>query len=79
MKVGKPSLGKQKDDSWMNNDSMHKKKKRIYAALPVCNIQTIVAQGAPFKRKEVQMVIVFYLLSFGQPMLEYEHMCDLLE
>ena len=45
----------------------------------MCNIQTIVAQGTPFKRKEVQMAIVFHLLFFGRPMLEYEHMHGLLE
>jgi hypothetical protein len=63
----------------LNNDLKHKKNERIYAAFHVCNIQTIVAQGAPFKRKEVQMAIVFHLLSFGRPMLEYEHMRGLLE
>jgi hypothetical protein len=78
-KIDKSSLGKRKGESWMNNDSKHKKNKRVYVALPVCNIQTIVAQGAPFKRKEVQMTIVFHLLSFGRPMLEYEHMRSLLE
>jgi hypothetical protein len=63
----------------LNNGSKHKKNERIYSALSVCNIQTIVAQGAPFKPKEVQMAIVFHLLSFGRPMLEYEHMRGLLE
>jgi hypothetical protein len=78
-KIDNPSLGKRKGDSWLNNDSKHKKNEHIYSVLPMCNIQTIVAQGAPFKRKEVQMAIVFYLLSFGWPMLKYEHMRGLLE
>jgi hypothetical protein len=63
----------------MNSESKHKKVERVYAALPVCNILTIVAQGNPPKRKEVQMAIIFHLLSFGRPMLEYEHMRSLLE
>jgi hypothetical protein len=52
-KSGKLGLGKKKGDLWMNANSKHKKAKRVYALLPVYNIQTIVAQGAPFKRKEV--------------------------
>ena len=63
----------------MNANSKHKKAERIYNSLPVCNIQTIVAQGNPPKRKEVQMAIVFHLLSYRRPMLEYEHMRGLLE
>jgi hypothetical protein len=78
-KCDKPRLGKKKGESWMNANSKHKKAERIYSSLPVCNIQTIVAQGNPPKRKEVQMTIVFHLLSFGRPMLEYEHMRGLLE
>jgi hypothetical protein len=78
-KYDKPSLGKKKGDSWMNVDSKHKKAEHVYASLHVCNIQTIIAQGVPPKRKEVQMAIVFHLLSFGRPMLEYEHMRGLLE
>jgi hypothetical protein len=78
-KCDKPRLGKKKGDSWMNANSKHKKAERIYSSLPLCNIQTIVAQGNPPKRKEVQMAIVFHLLSFGRPMLEYEHMQGLLE
>jgi hypothetical protein len=63
----------------MNFDSKYKKVERVYASLPVCNIQIIVAQGNPPKRNEVQIAIVFHLLSFGQPMLEYEHMQGLLQ
>jgi len=64
----------EKDDSWWNNDCKYKKNERIYLSLCVANIQTRVAQGALPKRKEVQMVVTFYLLSFGQPMVEYKCM-----
>jgi hypothetical protein len=63
-KCDKPRLGKKKGDSWMNANSKHKKAELICSSLLVCNIQTIVAQGNPPKRKEVQMAIVFHLLSF---------------
>ena len=78
-KVDKPSLGKKKGDSWMNTNLKHKKTKRVYVALPVCNILTIVVQDAPPKRKEVQMAIIFHLISLGRSMLEYEHIRTLLE
>jgi hypothetical protein len=76
-KRDRPSLGKKEGDSRWNYDSKHKVE-RVFAALPTNNIQTIVAQGAPPKRKEVQMAIIFHLLSFGRPMVEYEHMRGLL-
>jgi hypothetical protein len=78
-KRDRPSLRKKKGDSWWNFDSKHKKAERIFASLPTNNIQTIVAQGRPPKRKEVQMAAIFHLLSFGRPMVEYEHMRGLLE
>jgi hypothetical protein len=79
VKCDKLRLKKKNGESWMNPDSKHKKAEWIYLSLPVCNIQTIIAQGNPPKRKEVQMAIVFHLLSFGRPMLEYEHMRGLLQ
>ena len=78
-KIDKPSLRKKKSDSYLNANSKHQKAKRVYASLPICNIQIIVVQGNPPKQKEVQMAIVFHLLSFGQPVVEYEHMKGLLE
>jgi hypothetical protein len=63
-KCDKPRL---KGESWMNVDLKYKKAERIYLSLPICNIQTIVAKGNPPKWKEVQMAIVFHLLSFGRP------------
>jgi hypothetical protein len=42
-KYDKPKLRKKKGDSWMNVDLKHKKAKRVYASLLLCNIQTIVA------------------------------------
>jgi hypothetical protein len=77
-KRDRPSLGKKKGDSWWNYDSKHKKAERVFAALPTNNIQTIVAQGAPPKRKESQMAVIFHMLSFGRPMVEYKHMRRLL-
>jgi hypothetical protein len=77
-KRDQPSLGKKKGDLWWNYNSKYKKVERVFDVLPTNNIQTIIAQGAPPKCKEVQVAVIFYLLSFGRPMVEYKHMRGLL-
>ena len=73
-----PALKVKKGEWFWDSNSVHKRAERAFAALPIGNIASLVAAGAPPKRKEVQMVVIFHLLQFGRPMTEYPPMKDLL-
>jgi hypothetical protein len=73
-----PRLGVKRDQYYWNNDSRHMKAERALAATNGDSILKVLA-GAPRKRKEVQFDVLFYLLSHGRPMTEYEGMRALLE
>ena len=49
-----------------------------FARLHVNNMRTLVTVGAPPKRKEVQMTVIFHLLQFGRPTTKYPPMKDML-
>jgi hypothetical protein len=74
-----PSLKVKKWEWYWDQNSVHKRAERIFAALPVHNIGTLVTAGAPPKRKEMQMAVIFHLLQFGRPMTEYPPMKELLQ
>jgi hypothetical protein len=65
-----PSLKVKKKKWYWDQNSVHKRAERTFAALIVHNIGTLVTVGAPPKRKEVQMAVIFHLLQFGRPMTE---------
>ena len=60
-------------------NSTHKRPKRAFVALPMGNVATMVATGAPPKKEKVQMVVIFHLLQFGRLMTKYPPMKDLLQ
>ena len=69
-----------KQDEWYwDQNSVHKNAERTFAALPIHNIGTLVTVGAPSKRKEVQMTVIFHLLQFGRPMTKYPPMKEMLQ
>ncbi len=68
-----------KGEWYWDQNSVHKRAERTFAALSVYNIGILVTAGAPPKRKEVQMAVIFHLLQFGRPMTEYPPMKELLQ
>lgn len=63
--------GTKKDTYYWDKNSKHCHAERIYAGMTIDNIATLVANGIQ-KRKEIQFVVIFHLLRFGRPMVEYE-------
>ena len=43
----------------------------------VGNIATLVATRVPPKHKEMQMAMIFHMLQYERPMIEYPHMKEL--
>jgi hypothetical protein len=74
-----PSLKVKKGVWYWDQNSVHKRVERTFAAMYVNNIHTLVTTGAPPKRKEVQMTIIFNLLQFERPMTKYPPMKELLQ
>ena len=58
---------------------MHKRVEGAFTTLHVQNIGTLVKVGAPPKCKKVQMAIIFHLLQFGIPIIEFPSMKELLQ
>jgi hypothetical protein len=74
-----PAMKLKRGEWYWDLNSTHKRAERAFAALPTDDIATMVAAGAPPKRKEVQMAVIFHLLQFGRPMTEYPPMKELLQ
>ena len=74
-----PNMKLKRGEWYWDLNSTHKRAERAFAALPAGDIATMVAAGAPPKRKEVQMAVIFHLLQFGRPMTEYPPMKELLQ
>ena len=74
-----PFLKVKKGEWYWDQNSVHKRIERAFAALHVHNIGTLVTAVILPKCKKMQIIVIFHILQYGKSMTDYPPMKELLQ